>query len=579
VAPSDGACSDILAGLDPDQRAAAEIADGALLVVAGPGSGKTRTLTHRLAHLIADRGVPASACLAITFTRRAAAELRERLANLIPAGGGAVAIHTFHSLGLAILREHGAGAGLAESFRIAGEAERVTLLAESLGVTAARAERLLRTISRHKRTGTPAEGEAAEAMGAYERALAARNLLDFDDLIGKAVALLAAAPTIAAQIRARLRCVCVDEFQDVDPPQYALLRLITPQDGSLSVIGDPDQAIYGFRGADASCFDRFLQDFSGVATVRLKRNYRSSGTIVTAASQIIAPARPEAGIAELVRAMHERIAVHVAPTADAEAEFVVKTIEELIGGHSFFSIDSGRARHGGSGDLSFADFAVLYRTEAQAGALRTALSRSGMPFKQGSREAIAEQPAVRSLLEELGRESRAATIDAALEEAARRRATAAGADAAAIAEALRQLKLVAESCGEDRARFADAVALAAEADFYDPRADRVSLLTMHAAKGLEFKIVFIVGLEDGLTPLYWGALDAQTQAQERRLFYVAVTRAKDRLFLSRARARQWRGRSRKLDPSPYLRDIEAELLRHAKSELPHRPQDRQLRLF
>jgi superfamily I DNA/RNA helicase len=283
---------------------------------------------------------------------------------------------------------------------------------------------------------------------------------------------------------------------------------------------------------------------------------------------------------ELVRAMQERITVHAAPTAEAEAEFVVKTIEELIGGHSFFSIDSGRAANGARGNLSFADFAVLYRTEAQADALRTALARSGMPVKLGSRGAIADRPAVRALMAAITGEHHEPSLARALEATADRlRRTGAGPDEPALAEALRQLKRVADGCGGDRNRFADAAALATEADFLDPRADRVSLLTMHAAKGLEFEVVFIVGLEDGLTPLYWGRLDAESEAQERRLFYVAVTRARDRLFLTRALTRHWRGRVRKLEASPYLRDIEAELTRHAGGDLPQRPRDRQLRLF
>jgi len=171
TAPS-GEASGLLAGLDTDQRAAAETIDGPLLIVAGPGSGKTRTLTHRIAHLVAERGAAAESCLAITFTRRAAAEMRERLAGLLPTGTPPAAVHTFHSLGLAILREHAAAAGLARGFRVASEAERVALLAETLGLTEPKAERLIRAISKEKRTQSWAGTEAGEAMAAYGRALA-----------------------------------------------------------------------------------------------------------------------------------------------------------------------------------------------------------------------------------------------------------------------------------------------------------------------------------------------------------------------------------------------------------------------
>src|SRR5262249_24212190 len=173
----------LLAQLDDDQRRAAAAIEGPLLIVAGPGSGKTRTLTYRIAHLIAERGADAESCLAITFTRRAAAEMRERLAHLVPEQAGRIPIHTFHSLGLHILREHPGSAGLQRGFRVASEAERVALLAQALDITAHKAERLLRAISKEKRTQSWAGTDAAEAMTAYSRAMALNNWIDFDDLV------------------------------------------------------------------------------------------------------------------------------------------------------------------------------------------------------------------------------------------------------------------------------------------------------------------------------------------------------------------------------------------------------------
>jgi ATP-dependent DNA helicase UvrD/PcrA len=572
--------SDVLAGLDGDQRAAAATVDGPVLIVAGPGSGKTRTLTHRIAHLVAERGVAASACLAITFTRRAAAEMRERLARLLPATAGEVAIHTFHSLGLAILREHGLGVGLDRDFRIAAEAERKDLLIATLALSERKADALLRAISKAKRTGVPPSGDIADAITAYGRALARRNWIDFDDLVRLSVGLLAADPALAARTRERYRFISVDEFQDVDEQQYRLLRLLAPPDGNLCVIGDPDQAIYGFRGADASGFDRFRQDHPCAVTVQLARNYRSTGTIVAASLQVIARSRRDEALAEVARDMHERITVHAAPTEHAEAEFVVATVERLIGGHSFFSIDSGRAGIGGRAALSFSDFAVLYRTDGQSAALAEALARSGMPFKKGAHARLIDRPAVRALAQALDKEADDAALAVLLSAAAERLQAHKSFDPAAIAEALQLLKMLAETCGRNRSRFTEAVALATDADFCDPRADRVSLLTMHAAKGLEFPVVFVVGLEDGLMPLRWGEPDGAAEAEERRLLYVAMTRAKDRLFLSRAVERLWRGRRGTLDPSPFLRDIEAELVKHQLSQLPRRPPaNRQLSLF
>jgi DNA helicase II / ATP-dependent DNA helicase PcrA len=565
-----GAAAKILEHLDDHQRAAAEIVEGPLLIMAGPGSGKTRTLTHRIAHLVAECGVRGENCLAITFTRRAAAEMHERLAQLAPASANAIAIHTFHSLALAILREHADAAGLAQGFRIAGEAERIAALAETMNVSAVRAQRLLRAISLAQRSGGAASPDVAEAVTAYRRALNSRNWLDFDDLIRLAVQTLATDPVLANHYRARFRFVSVDEFQDVDEPQYRLLTLIAPRRANICVIGDRNQAIYGFRGADSSCFTRFQQDYSP-AVVALERNYRSSGTIVTAAAQIIAP--DDHALAAVVRGMHERITIHASSTERAEAEFVVATTERIVGGHTFFSIDSGRGR-GDRTDLSFADIAVLYRTEAQAAALVEALARSGIPFKTSTHAPLSDQPAARALLADIDdAQPLREQIDAA---AARLQAQ--GNDAA-IEAARRHLAALAETWGDDRDRFRDAVALAGQADVWDPRADRVSLLTLHAAKGLEFAVVFIVGMEDGLLPLHWGELDEATLAEERRLFYVGMTRAKDRLILSRALKRHRGGRVREYAASPFLADIENELVRFERTQRAHKPEDRQLRLF
>jgi DNA helicase II / ATP-dependent DNA helicase PcrA len=578
--------SEALAGLDDDQRAAASIVDGPLAIVAGPGSGKTRTLTQRIAYLVGERGVAAEHCLAITFTRRAAAEMRERLRDSIGAAASKIAVHTFHSLGLAMLREHANAAGLQRGFRIAGEAERVAALAAALDVPQPRAHNLLRAISKAARSTATIEGEVAQARDAYQKILAANNWLDFDDLVTLAVRLLEGNPDAAATYRERLRYISVDEFQDLDAQQYSLLTLLAPPPGgNLCIIGDPRQAIYGFRGADASCFARFRAEYPNAAEVALKRNYRSSGTIVAASSQFIA-GHDEQPFAEIVRGMHERITIHAAPTDRAEAEFVVTAIEQAIGGHSFFSIDSGRGGGGGQASaLSFADFAVLYRTEAQVEVLSEALARSGIPFRRHSHGALAQEPNVQALL---GALDAVQASDQPLADCLRAAATRVAAqtidsgEQAAIDLALQWLLRLADNCAGDQTRFRDAAALASHADMWDTRADAVTLLTLHAAKGLEFAFVFIVGLEDGVLPLRWSkAEDAAGDelAEERRLFYVGMTRAKDRLVLSRAAKRFWRGRVREQKPSPFLADIETELVKHQRAALLPRPEDRQLELF
>jgi DNA helicase-2/ATP-dependent DNA helicase PcrA len=273
-----------------------------------------------------------------------------------------------------------------------------------------------------------------------------------------------------------------------------------------------------------------------------------------------------------VRDMLDRITIHVAPTERAEAEFIVHTMEQLIGGHSFFSIDSGRTTDGAASNLSFSDVAVLYRTDAQSAALCEAFARSGMPYRKHSHERLMDQPAARALMQafhdlpsETGSDQ---TLEVRLRTAAARVAEeGTDVDAPTLQTALAQLTTLAQGCRGDVDRFLESTAQATEADLWDARADRISLLTMHAAKGLEFPVVFVVGLEDGILPLRWGSgSPAEALAEERRLLYVAMTRAEDRLFLTRAQKRLWRGELRNLPPSPYLEDIQQELLRYSRPE-------------
>lgn len=570
--------SGVLAGLDSDQARAAEAVDGPLLVIAGPGSGKTRMLTHRIAHLVLERGVPAGACLAVTFTRKATEELRARLAGLLGETAGAVAVHSFHSLGLAILHAHADRAGLAADFRIANEAERTTALAEALGVSDARAGRLLKAVSVLKRSGAQGTDEEAAARAVLDRIGRAQGWVDFDDLVLLSADLLDKDAEIAAAWQTRFPHIVADEFQDVDEQQYRLLRLLTGESGNFCVIGDPDQAIYGFRGADAACFTRFGRDFPAAATLRLARNYRSTGTIVTAASGFIGapPAAP-------TRPMGEPIMTHAAASEAAEADFVAATIENLLGGHDMLAANRKGGEAPAGRPLGFADCAVLYRTDAQAAALRTAFDRAGIPFMKSSPAPIAGHPGVIAILEGLGTAAGpdlAARVGQAAEDARRAERT----DAASLAEARGWLAVLAGSdqVAGDPARLAEAAALATEADFRDMRADRVSLMTMHAAKGLEFPVVFVVGMEAGLVPFSWGAATPEeeaTQAEERRLFYVAMTRAKDRLFLTRAMERFWRGAVRALPASPFLKEIGADLMASDAGAGRKRKQAQQLNLF
>ena len=533
--------ADLLAGLDDDQRRAVETVDAPLLVVAGPGSGKTRTLTRRIAHLVANHAVDPARCLAITFTRRAAGEMRDRLRALLPGAWERVALHTFHSLGLSILTAHHNAAGLQRGFRVASEDERIGLLRDALGISERRARGRLSAIARAKRTGgSPSEEVSGEVLEAYERAMEASNLCDFDDLVLRAADVLESDPGIRARYRRQYRWVSVDEYQDVDEQQVRLLKQLVPPEGNLCAIGDPDQAIYGFRGADVRFFSEFRRDFPGARVVRLARNYRSDRNIVALSAQVIGRTGSMPGPEPAVDDAPDLVTLHEAPTERAEAEFIVQSLEQVLGGHSFFSIDSGRAVDADGSALSFSDFAVLYRTGAQVPALAEALRRSGMPFQHRSHRLLLEHPGVVAAIDAL-RESRSeGPVGERLEAAC----LAGGRRDPRMLEACELLRSAAVACGDDLERFLSDLALGTEADTWDARADRISLLTLHAAKGLEFPVVFIAGCENGLLPLAWGRAGKEVLAEERRLFYVGVTRARSRLYLCRVRKRLWRGKGR-----------------------------------
>ncbi|WP_241245666.1 ATP-dependent helicase [Candidatus Protofrankia datiscae] len=681
--PSEVPGVSVLAALDAEQRAAAAVTNGPLLIVAGPGTGKTRTLVHSIAYRVRECAVPAERCLAVTFTRRAAAELRERLDALIPQQASRVFATTFHGLGLRMVQEQHARLGLGPDVAVADEAVRTQILREALAGTASgtrnleRLRRALAGLRRARALGEPTDGhELAVVARGYERELRARNLVDLDDLVQLPVLAMREHPEIADEYRARWQHVWVDEYQDVDELQYILLTMLAGRFGdaspacppepvpaaNLCAIGDPDQAIYSFRGSDVGFFLRFRDDFRDAKVVSLTRNYRSTPVIVEAAVRLIEPATLVPG--RTLGAVGEH--PHSAPvllrrTADEadEASVVVGLIEEALGGTSFHALDTG-VDGTGQARLSFSDIAVLYRTARQARPVMDALDRQGFPFQRRSHNRFADTPGVAYLLELVGDDTPADGIPAApvlpadtvpargRGVLARLRAAAQIAlDSAAglpgrggpassgslpgtapdarsgpvspagpasptppagppneaeIRYALDVLTSLATECGDDLERFRSEIALGAEVDTFDPRADRISLLTLHAAKGLEFGFVVIIGCEDGLLPLRWaGASPAGSGAgagaaagltgrddgsddgdeEERRLLFVGMTRAREQLVLTHA-ARRGRQVS-EVRPSPFLDSLGAPLLERRSG--PPRPrrarpnQGRQLRLI
>jgi DNA helicase-2/ATP-dependent DNA helicase PcrA len=560
----------LLGGLDPEQRAAATRQAGPLLIVAGPGTGKTRTLTHRIAHLVRERGIAPGKCLAITFTRRAAEEMRERLGELLPEHAAKITVTTFHGLGAMILREQHERAGLSPHFRIVEEKE-----------TAKTTE--------SARAGEAAGQEPRDNGKDQNDGIDEKDTVDFQDLLELPVQLLTKEPDLAAGYRDRWQWISVDEYQDVDETQYALLRLLSAEDGNLTAIGDPDQAIYSFRGADVGFFLRFTSDFPGATTVQLTRNYRSSQTIVRGATQAIAPSSLVPGRALTAHRTltarstetAQRIGIFEAADPQAEADFIARSIDRLLGGTSFHSLDSGRA-DGHHHNIGFSDIAVLYRTDAQAGPIMESLTRAGVPYQKRSHDRLLARPGVKEIAGELrhhGAGPLAALLDRAM---ATLIATRFGREVE-LRSAVELLAPLAARCGTDLEAFLGRLALGAEVDAYDPRADSVALLTLHAAKGLEFPVVFLAGCENGLLPLWLPGDTDRDEPEERRLFFVGMTRARDRLHLSYARRRARFGAERDTGPSPFLRTLDTALTERldaaGRPAARARPRDRQLKLL
>ena len=576
----------LLDRLDPQQRAAAAAA-APLMIIAGPGTGKTRTLTHRLAAAVAEQGVPAEACLALTFTRRAAEEMRERLAALLGGRAGRLTVTTFHGLGLMILRECHELAGLTAGFTVADEKTALEVAADLAGSPRGGRAMLADSATDPQRRGVLRQG------------LVARDLVDFDGLVELAVEVLDTEPAVAARLRARWPRISVDEYQDIDAAQYALLRLLAGDGTGLTVIGDPDQAIYRFRGADVGFFLRFGQDYPGAGTAALSANYRSGPGIVAAAVQAIAPATLVPGrVLQAARAdiPSTKIRFHEAADPAGEAAWIAEAIDGLLGGSSFHSLDSGRADGHGHGGIGLADIAVLYRTDAQAASLGQGLARAGLPFQKRSHDLLERRPGVPEILRELppgelvpGEPAVASQLRrvvsrlAAAAEAARTagggRGGLSGTDLRTAGEVLAPL---ARRCGDDMEQFRTEIALGAEVDALDPRADAITLLTMHAAKGLEFEVVFLAGCERGLLPLWLpgAAPDSRPDpAEERRLLFVGMTRARTHLLLSCAARRSRHGSSAETGVSPFLSAIDPGLLERSAPPRRRRPADRQLRLL
>jgi DNA helicase-2/ATP-dependent DNA helicase PcrA len=645
-----------LDALNPEQRAAVEHFEGPILVLAGAGSGKTRVLTTRIAHLIGSHGVDPAAILAVTFTNKAAGEMRERVRRLLGAEPGGMWIGTFHSLGARLLRRHATALGWSPAFSIfdADEALRETKrVMERLGIAtkqwhpkavysamSAAKNQLVKPEEYATSAFDPFSRVVADVYPAYQASLRLQNAFDFDDLLVRPVELFERHPDVLLRYRRRFGFVLVDEYQDTNRAQYRWLLLLAGlpatadaagTGGNLMVVGDDDQSIYGWRGADIRNILDFESDFPGATVVRLERNYRSTSTILDAANAVIAQNLRRKGKTlrtELGRG--ERITRVEAVDERDEAEWIACEIESRL---------TGEPR------LGPRDFVVLYRTNAQSRALEEAFRRHDLPYQivGGTRfyerreimdvlaylrlvanprdaaafDRIVNYPrrgigdASRTLLYRWAAERGTSPLDAALHADAAGLRGGAAASAQSFAALIQRSAALASQVGagmllerlveeigladalqeegpegierldnvkeliagahefdarpdEDRAAekagrdatalelFLQKVSLLTDVDRHDGAANAVTLMTMHNAKGLEFPFVFISGLEDGLFPLARAYDDPDTLEEERRLFYVGITRARRKLYLTHARARRRAGEFLVCVPSSFL---------------------------
>jgi ATP-dependent DNA helicase UvrD/PcrA len=636
---------DVLAGLNPSQRQAVLHVDGPLLILAGAGSGKTRVITHRIAHLIGAHNVAPWQILALTFTNKAAGEMRSRVEKLLGASSQEIWVSTFHAACARLLRrdiEH--LKRHTRSFVILDVADQSVLIKECLRELNISPERyapqaLAGRISRLKNQLTTAEQYASGAQNygfeeqvrrvyqLYQKKLVQQNALDFDDLLMQTVQLFEEVPEVLRYYQQKFRYVLVDEYQDTNHAQYRIIRLLAAEHRHLCVVGDDDQSIYGWRGADISNILSFERDYPDCVVVKLEENYRSTKSILEAAGKVIDKNTERKGKSLWTqREAGEKLTYFEAVDETQEASLIGQMIRRL-------RLSAG---------WDYRDVAIFYRTNAQSRAIEDALRMEGIPYQMVGGLKFYERKEVKDLLAYLRmtvnpldsvslrrvinvppRGIGKVTVDKIAAHAEMRgvplydalgemlttgllSGAAAGkakqfyslveeirglATTSSVAELIRELISRTNfleqygSTGEDEMRrqniqevitaaddfeeraqdtslasFLDQTALMADQDTLIDDAGRVVLMTLHTSKGLEFPVVFVSGMEDGIFPHRRAFEDTSELEEERRLCYVGMTRAKDRLFLTSAVRRRIYGTELYNPPSMFLQDIPPELL-------------------
>ncbi len=633
--------------LNPAQRDAVRYTDGPLLVLAGAGSGKTGVITRKIAHLIRERGVPPQGVIAVTFTNKAAREMRERVGRLLDGRDGeGLSVSTFHTLGLHLLRREHRHSGLRSNFSILDARDAAELVRELAAGSGAEGRELVRHIHNQisswkndlvdpgqalSHAADEAQARAARVYAEYNRKLRAFNAVDFDDLIGLPVALLRENAELRGHWQARLRHLLVDEYQDTNNAQYELVRLLVGNATPFTAVGDDDQSIYAWRGARPENLGRLQRDFPRLKVVKLEQNYRSTGTILKAANRLIAH-NPHVFEKKLWSRLGAGEAIRVVECRDDEQEPRQVTSELVV--HKF--------RNG----TRFGDYAILYRSNHQSRALEQALREQNVPYVVSGGMSFFDHAEVKDVLAYLRllanphddaaflrianvprRGIGAGTLEALAGYAAKRhRGLLAACTEMGLGEhlgeqacsRLRRLAHMLEDLAKlgERDPLGALKGLLAETGFMvwlrenadnprqgdrrvanveelvnwlsnlvrqdgdrsladlvnhmalmdmqdrngdDEAGDRVQLMTLHAAKGLEFPHVFLVGMEEGLLP-HHSSLEEDNVEEERRLAYVGITRARQTLTLSYARKRRRFGEWEACRPSRFLDELPQELL-------------------
>lgn len=543
-------------GLNERQIDVVKRTTGPLLVVAGPGSGKTLAIIRRIAGLIR-QGVTPESILAVTFTNRAAREMRERLFTLLGATSYKVFVGTLHLLGLRIIREN-----TTNGFVVFNREEQVGFLKSLLQVSKAKATDIADEISHIKSLAIDPASEMKETFEQYQTMMMANKALDFDDLILKPIPMLANSSQLK-KYRDRFHHIIIDEYQDINPAQYRLLRLLVGSKTAICAVGDPDQAIYAFRGADVENFLNFRKDFVGATEVTLNLNYRSSGNIVRSSAKMIMHNKKRIE-KELLAVKSDGPMIVVASVSDeaAEGEFIVHEIESRLGGLSHYRLQNQiNEKDYPNASYCFSDFAVIFRTNSQARAIEERLAESGIPCRlvgRGNTGSGAKTYDMASSLRQFSSsiENRSQLFETKATEFLEYFARNCQIDSDQIKDFINHIKLIfGDAWSETMAGdIVNELNLLAPSDDFDRRAEAVALMTLHMAKGLEFKVIFISGVENGLIP-YRKGNDPVDLEEERRLFYVGMTRAKDELFLLNKRTGFIYGKKTIRSPSPFLSDI------------------------